>query len=67
MGQRLNAMLSTGVSKPWPDALEALTDMQQMDAIAIIDYFVSVFAWLNTRIAGKPVGWQHRVWLRSSR
>ena len=28
-GQRLNAMLSMGLSKPWPDALEALTGSQR--------------------------------------
>src|SRR5262245_11041392 len=38
-GQRLNAMLSMGLSKPWPDALDALTGSKQMDATAIVDYF----------------------------
>ena len=38
-GQRLNAMLSMGQSRPWPDALEALTGSKQMDATAILDYF----------------------------
>ena len=32
-------MLSMGMSKPWPDALEALTGSKQMDASAILDYF----------------------------
>ena len=38
-GRRLNAMLSMGESKPWPDALETLTGQRQMDATAILDYF----------------------------
>ena len=56
-GQRLNAMLSMGMSKTWPDALEALTGSRQMDATAILDYFAPVSAWLDQQLAGKPVGW----------
>jgi peptidyl-dipeptidase A len=57
-GQRLNAMLSMGMSKPWPDALETLTGGRQMDATAILDYFAPLSAWLDQQLAGKPVGWQ---------
>jgi len=56
-GKRLNAMLSMGQSRPWPDALEALTGTRQMDATAIIDYFAPLSAWLDEQIKGKPVGW----------
>jgi peptidyl-dipeptidase A len=56
-GQRLNAMLSMGLSKPWPDALDALTGSKQMDATAILDYFAPLSAWLDQQLAGKPVGW----------
>src|SRR6478735_863238 len=38
-GQRLNAMLSMGMSKPWPEALEAIAGSKTMDATAIVDYF----------------------------
>ena len=38
-GRRLDAMLKMGQSRPWPDALEALTGSRQMDATAIVDYF----------------------------
>ena len=37
--QRLNAMLEMGRSRPWPEALEALTGSPEMDATAILDYF----------------------------
>ena len=57
-GARLEAMLKMGQSKPWPDALEALTGSRQMDATAIVDYFAPLKAWLDAQIAGKPVGWQ---------
>ncbi|MEO8482626.1 MAG: M2 family metallopeptidase [Acidobacteriota bacterium] len=57
-GKRLNAMLQMGQSKPWPDALEALTGSRQMDASAIIDYFAPLKAWLDDQIKGQPVGWE---------
>ena len=56
-GRRLNAVLSMGRSKPWPDALEALTGSRQMDATAILDYFAPLSTWLDQQLAGKPAGW----------
>jgi peptidyl-dipeptidase A len=56
-GRRLNAMLSMGQSRPWPDALEALTGQRQMDATAIRDYFAPLQKWLDEQNKGKPVGW----------
>lgn len=56
-GAKLNAMLSMGQSKPWPDALEALTGQRQMDASAIVDYFAPLKVWLDEQNKGKPVGW----------
>jgi peptidyl-dipeptidase A len=56
-GQRLNAMLSMGMSKPWPDALEALTGTKAMDASAILDYFAPLKTWLDEQLKGKEVGW----------
>ncbi len=50
-------MLSMGSSKPWPEALEALTGSKQMDATAILDYFAPLSKWLDEQLAGKPVGW----------
>jgi peptidyl-dipeptidase A len=56
-GRKLNAMLSMGQSRPWPDALEALTGQREMDATAIRDYFAPLQAWLDEQNKGKPVGW----------
>jgi peptidyl-dipeptidase A len=56
-GQRLNAMLSMGQSRPWQEALETMTGSRQMDATAIIDYFAPLKTWLDEQIKGKPVGW----------
>jgi peptidyl-dipeptidase A len=56
-GRRLNAMLEMGASRPWPEALKALTGESQMDASAIREYFAPLEAWLNRQNQGKPVGW----------
>ena len=56
-GTRLNTMLAMGLSRPWPDALEALSGQRQMDATAIRDYFAPLQKWLDEQNRGKPVGW----------
>jgi peptidyl-dipeptidase A len=56
-GKRLDAMLAMGESRPWPDALQALTGQRQMDATAILDYFAPLQKWLDEQNRGKPVGW----------
>jgi peptidyl-dipeptidase A len=56
-GERLNKMLSMGQSRPWPDALEAISGQRQMDATAIIDYFAPLKTWLDTQNNGKTCGW----------
>jgi peptidyl-dipeptidase A len=57
-GAKLNAMLSMGTSKPWPEELEVLTGTKQMDASAIIDYFAPLDKWLDEQLKGTPTGWQ---------
>jgi peptidyl-dipeptidase A len=56
-GEKLKAMLEVGASRPWPDALEALTGQRQMDATAILDYFAPLQKWLDEQNKGKRVGW----------
>jgi peptidyl-dipeptidase A len=50
-GARLKEMLTMGLSKPWPDALRALTGEDKMDATAIIDYFAPLKTWLDEQNA----------------
>jgi peptidyl-dipeptidase A len=50
-------MLEMGLSKPWPEALEAMAGAKQMDASAMLDYFAPLQAWLDQELKGKPVGW----------
>jgi peptidyl-dipeptidase A len=56
-GERLIAMLRMGKSKPWPDALEAVTGQREMDAKAILDYFAPLKEWLDERNEGRVCGW----------
>jgi peptidyl-dipeptidase A len=58
-GEKLNKMLSMGLSKPWPEALETLTGEKQMDAGALADYFAPLKVWLDeqNRKNGYVVGW----------
>jgi peptidyl-dipeptidase A len=56
-GARLEEMLAMGLSRPWPDALEALTGQRQMEATAILDYFAPVSAWLDEQNASRTCGW----------
>jgi peptidyl-dipeptidase A len=56
-GRRLKKMLEMGQSRPWPEALEALTGQRQMDASAILDYFAPLKQWLDEQNRGKPMGW----------
>jgi peptidyl-dipeptidase A len=46
-GDRLARMLQMGASKPWPDALEALTGERRMDATALLEYFAPLKEWLD--------------------
>jgi len=57
-GARLETMLSMGLSKPWPDALEALDGTRVMDAGAIIDYFAPLQKWLDEQNKGETPGWE---------
>ncbi len=56
-GRRLINMLEMGTSRPWQDALVALTGKADMDATAIRDYFAPLQKWLDEQNKGKPVGW----------
>jgi peptidyl-dipeptidase A len=56
-GAKLNAMLAMGLSRPWPEALEAISGQRRMDATAIRDYFAPLQVWLDEQNKGKPAGW----------
>jgi len=56
-GKALGDMLVLGQSKPWPDAMQALTGQREMDASAIIDYFKPLNSWLKEQNQDRQCGW----------
>jgi peptidyl-dipeptidase A len=56
-GAKLKAMLAMGSSKPWPDAMEALTGTREMDAAALMEYFAPLKEYLDDQNKGRTCGW----------
>lgn len=56
-GDRLQNMLKMGVSRPWPDALEAATGERRMDGTALVEYYAPLKKWLDEQNKGRSCGW----------
>ena len=56
-GAKLQAMMEMGQSRPWPDAMQAITGERRMDASALLEYFAPLRAWLDERNANRTCGW----------
>ena len=59
-GAKLAAMLSMCSSKPWPEAMKAITGQKLMDATAFREYFKPLKRWLiaeNEKL-GEKTGWE---------
>jgi len=56
-GDKLEAMLSLGASKPWPETLKVLTGEDRIDASAMIEYFQPLLTWLKEQNKGEKSGW----------
>ena len=52
-------MLKTGSSRPWPEAMEAITGSPDMNATALIMYFQPLIDYLEEQnaINGDVLGW----------
>ncbi|MFS2215251.1 M2 family metallopeptidase [Telluria sp. Tellsp104] len=46
-GAKFQQMLEMGTSKPWPEALKAVTGSDRMDATAMLEYFAPLKTWLD--------------------
>ncbi|PQP02445.1 peptidyl-dipeptidase [Massilia phosphatilytica] len=46
-GAKFQQMLEMGTSKPWPEALKAVTGSEKMDATAMLEYFAPLKTWLD--------------------
>ena len=56
-GAKLAKLLEMGASKPWPDALQAVTGTRQLDAQPMIEYFAPLQGWLKEQNKGQKCGW----------
>lgn len=57
VGRRFNAMLEMGLSKPWPDALQAFTGSREMSGKAMVAYFKPLMTWLQAQNKGRNCSW----------
>lgn len=57
VGEKFNAMLEMGQSKPWPDALEAFTGTREMNGSAMVEYFTPLMTYLKEQNADRSCGW----------
>ena len=48
-GKKFQAMLEMGASRPWNEALKAVSGEDQLDASAILDYFAPLKVWLDAQ------------------
>ncbi|XP_078660646.1 angiotensin-converting enzyme-like isoform X2 [Branchiostoma floridae x Branchiostoma belcheri] len=56
-GTKLKNMLSMGESKPWPEAMEAITGQRDLDPSAILKYFEPLEKWLREQNKDEELGW----------
>jgi peptidyl-dipeptidase A len=57
VGEKFNAMLRMGESKPWPEALATFTGEKDIDASAFVEYFAPLQTWLETQNRGQICSW----------
>ncbi|GBP18262.1 Angiotensin-converting enzyme [Eumeta japonica] len=62
-GNALGNMLKMGSSRPWPDAMEALTGQREMRADGLLEYFKPLYEWLKAenQRTGEHIGWEPSV------
>ncbi len=46
-GDKLQAMLTMGASKPWQEALKAMSGEDKIDGGALLEYFAPLKVWLD--------------------
>jgi peptidyl-dipeptidase A len=56
-GDRMKAMLALGASRPWQDAMAAVTGQRKADAGAMLEYFEPLRKWLREQNKNEVCGW----------
>lgn len=50
-------LLQLGSSKPWQDAMEAMTGTRKMNVDALKEYFKPLQDWLKNYLGNEPLQW----------
>jgi peptidyl-dipeptidase A len=56
-GAKLQALLAMGASRPWQEALSAMSGETKADAGAMLEYFAPLRGWLREQVKGNKCGW----------
>jgi peptidyl-dipeptidase A len=56
-GAKLKAMLALGASRPWPEAMRAISGETKGDASAMLEYFAPLAKWLENETKSEKCGW----------
>jgi len=56
-GKKLAAMMALGKSKPWQEAMKAITGQPRADAGPMLEYYKPLRAFLKKENAGRKCGW----------
>lgn len=56
-GDKLQAMLALGASKPWPEAMKAITGQDKADAAPLLEYFQPLRAFFKEANKGQTCGY----------
>ncbi|MBN1336107.1 MAG: M2 family metallopeptidase [Deltaproteobacteria bacterium] len=56
-GKKLQAMMALGATRPWPEALKALSGETRIDASALLEYYAPLRRWLRQQNNRNPIGW----------
>lgn len=56
-GDRMKAMLALGASRPWQEAMLAVTGQKKADASALLEYFEPLRKWLKEQNKNEVCGW----------
>jgi len=56
-GERLAAMMALGKSRPWPEAMKAITGQERADAAPMLAYYKPLRDWLKKQNKGRKCGW----------
>jgi len=44
-------MLKLGFSKPWPEALKAITGSEELSVVPLLNYFKPLFTYIDKQLA----------------